>query len=115
MIDFTSQKVLVPAALFALLSPGLLLSLPSLDIASMKTNRIAILLHALVFIILYALIAKVGLLKTSITKWDLIIPAILFAVLSPPGSTTNGLKISISTLLFIVIYTILRSKFPQYY
>lgn len=115
MMDFTSTKVLVPAALFFALSPGILLSLPSLSVHSMTSSLRAIFLHALVLVVLYWAIVKSGLLRTTITRADLIVPAILFVLLSPHVSQVTYPRVAISTALFIVIFTILRSKFPQYY
>lgn len=115
MMDFTSPKVLVPAALFALLSPGVLLSLPSMKFASMESSRTSILIHALVLAILYWAIVKLKLFKTTLTRADIIVPALLFALLSPPVQRTSYAYVGISTILFILMFTVLRSKFPQYY
>ena len=115
MMDFTSPKILVPAALFAILSPGVLLSLPSMKFASMESSRTSILIHALVLGILYWVIVKSGLFRTTLTRADIIVPALLFALLSPPVSRTTYGYVGLSTLLFIIVFTLLRSKFPQYY
>jgi len=58
--DLTSQKVAIPAALFLALSPGVLLTTDGKKIAfrNGKTNQMAVLFHALVFFLVYSLIAK---------------------------------------------------------
>lgn len=125
-MDMQSPKILVPAALFALLSPGLLLSLPSFKIASGETGLTSIVIHAFVFVIIYWLLAKSGMLKSSITKADLLVPMILFILLSPglllelpPGRImsghTNIPAVAVHTVVFALLFGILRSKFPQYY
>jgi len=58
--DITSQKVAIPAALFLALSPGVLLTTNGSKVTFMnrKTNQTAIFFHALVFFLVYSLIAK---------------------------------------------------------
>jgi Protein of unknown function (DUF3339) len=114
MIDLTSVKVLVPTILFSVLSPGLILSLPSTDLGSMKTSLSTVGIHALVLVILYSALARSGLIKVSITKMDLIVPAVLFLILTPKSST-NVHKIVLSTAAFALIFATLRTMFPQYY
>ena len=124
MIDITSPKVLVPALLFATLSPGMILSLPSLKLASKTTSRTSVLIHAVVLALVYFGIAK--LMKSSITRMDLIVPAVLFILLSPgilvsipPGSfmsgTTSVPAVAVHTLVFVLIFAFLRKAFPKYY
>ena len=57
MIDILASKVTTPAALFAILSPGLLLQLPDKlpfrhanAISSMRTSRTAVVTHACVLV-----------------------------------------------------------------
>lgn len=124
-MDFQSPKLLVPATLFALLSPGLILSLPSTKIASGTTSTASILLHALVLVALYWVLLKY-VLKVSFTQADLIVPAVLFILLSPgllvtipPGSimsgTTSTPAVLVHTIVFAVAFGLLRSSFPKYY
>jgi hypothetical protein len=128
MMDLTSQKILVPAALFALLSPGLLLGLPSLKIGSMQTSNFSVFIHALVLILVYWGLVKSGLLKVSLTKADLVVPAILFLLLSPGillsippkgglfmSKQTSLPSIAVHTVVFALVFSILRQKFPVYY
>lgn len=128
MIDLTSPKILVPAALFALLSPGLLLSLPSASVASMSTSVTSVMIHALVLILAYWGLVKSNLLKVNLTKADLIVPAVLFILLSPGMLLTlppkGGLimsrqtsipSIAVHTLVFVAVFGLLRKQFPQVY
>jgi hypothetical protein len=50
--------LIVPTALFMLLSPGIIFTLPSSKIASGETNLTAILIHAFVFAIVFAFLRK---------------------------------------------------------
>ena len=124
-IDITGQKVLIPALLFAVLSPGILLSLPSLKLMSGETSLMSVLIHAVVLSLLYFVIAKY-VVKVSLTKADLMVPALLFVLLSPgmlvtipPGSFRSGvtgrLPVAVHTFVFAVLFATLRSVFPQYY
>lgn len=125
-MDFTSPKVLVPAILFALLSPGMLLSLPSLKLASGQTSLTSVGIHAIVLGLVYWLIVKVGLLKTTLTQADLVVPVLLFILLSPgvllslpslkiASGTTSVASVTIHTVVFVLLFALLRSRFPQYY
>lgn len=118
MIDITGPKVILPATLFVLLSPGVFLQLPEKTFMSGQTSRTSVLFHALVFIIVYSLIARV--LKLVLTKTDLIVTAALFILLSPhmllsipnrPGLT----PVLVHALVYAVIFAIIRMQFPQYY
>lgn len=128
MINITSPKVATPAALFALLSPGLLLQLPdTFKLNTMKTSVRSVLFHALVFVIVYSMVARA--MGIVLTKNDLIVPGLLFVLLSPgmlltlpPGS--NGVYMSRQTslvailthaLVFSVVFALLRKQFPRFY
>ena len=127
MIDVTGPKVLLPAALFVALSPGLLLQLPSTKLNSGLTSKTSVLFHSLVFLILYSIVAR--LLKLVLTPTDLIVPTILFVLLSPgmlltlpPGSNgvfTSGQTsmgaIMVHALVFAVGFALIRKLFPAYY
>ncbi len=128
MMDLTSQKILVPAALFALLSPGLLLSLPSKNIGSMATGTLPVLIHALVLVLVYWALTKARVVKNSLTQADLLVPALLFVLLSPGmlltlppkggiwmTKTTSLPAIAVHTVVFMVAFALLRQKFPQVY
>ena len=81
--DITSQKVAIPAALFLSLSPGLLLTTDGSKISFMnrKTGQMAVFFHALVFFLVYSLIAKT--MGIVLTKTDLLVTTALFILLSP--------------------------------
>jgi hypothetical protein len=118
MIDITGPKVLLPATLFILLSPGLFLQLPTMTWMSGQTSRTSVMFHALVFVILYSLLARA--LNLVLTKMDLIVPAILFILLSPHVffSVPNQMGLTpilLHALVFSAIFAVLRSQFPQYY
>ena len=124
-MDFQSPKLLIPAVLFALLSPGILLSLPSTTFASGQTNLLSVLIHALVLVVLYWALLKYA-LGVSFTKADLVVPAVLFLLLSPgvlvtipPGAimsgTTSTTAVAVHTVVFALVFGLLRSSFPQYY
>jgi len=127
--DLTSQKVAIPAALFLAISPGVLLTTDGKKIAfkNGKTNQMAVLFHALVFFLVYSLIAKA--MGLVLTKTDLLVTTTLFLALSPgllltlpPGS--GGVVRSGQTSLpaalthavvFALVFAILRRQFPQFY
>ena len=127
--DITSQKVAVPAALFLALSPGVLLTTNGKKLAfrNGKTNQMAVFFHALVFFLVYSLIARA--MGLVLTKTDLIVTTVLFLALSPgllltlpPGSggVLRSGQTSISaalthTIVFAVVFAILRRQFPQFY
>jgi len=128
MIDITAPKVLAPAALFAALSPGLLLQLPdTFALSTLETSRSSVLFHALVFLIVYSVVAKVfGLV---LTKTDLAVTTLLFVLLSPgllltlpPSSNgvfmsgqTSVSAILAHTLVYAIAFATLRKTFPHYY
>jgi|DEB0MinimDraft_10_1074344.scaffolds.fasta_scaffold45633_2 hypothetical protein len=134
MFDLASPKVTTPAALFALLSPGLLLQLPDkipfmtkAAFSTMKTSQQAVLFHALVFLIVYRVIANV--MGVALKPADLIVPTVLFILLSPgmlltipPGAKglymsgeTSLQSILVHTLVFAIVFAFLRKTFPQVY
>ena len=127
--DITSQKVAIPAALFLALSQGVLLTTEGKNVKFMnrKTTQMAVFFHALVFFLVYSLVAKA--MGLVLTKTDLIVTTALFLALSPgllltipPGS--GGLLRSGQTsvaaalthaIVFAVVFALLRRQFPQFY
>lgn len=117
-MDITGPKVLTPAILFALLSPGLLL----------RVGPSPVIVHALVLSLVYYLIATF-VLKVTLRPADLIVPAVLFILLTPgvlltlpPGSKgvfmsgqTNLLAVGVHTLVFALLFSFLRKNFANYY
>ena len=128
MIDITGPKVSIPASLFILLSPGLLLQLPdTLKLCSMNTSRSSIAFHALVFLIAYKVVARLA--GLSLTPTDLVVTTSLFVALSPgflltipPSSRglfmsgqTSIVAILTHALVFALLFAFLRKTFPSYY
>ena len=127
--DLTANKVFIPAALFIALSPGVILTTDGkkLTFKNGKTSQMAVLFHALVFFIVYSLIAKA--MGLVLTKTDLIVTTVLFLTLSPgllltlpPGSggvvrsgQTSLSAVITHAVVFAVVFAILRRQFPQFY
>ena len=123
MIDITGPKVLVPTILFALLSPGLLLSLPP-----GSGLLIQVLFHALVVALLSWVIIHFG-FKFTLTPADLIVPALLFVLLTPGvilmlppnggpiffSGNTGLVPIMVHSLIFSIVWASMRGFFPQFY
>lgn len=106
------EKVIVPSVLFILLNPGVIV-----DIPGGSQTRASILLHSLVFIAMYWLIAKI--LGLHLVKADLIVTAVLFVLMSPgliTGHTDNNFtEILARGIIFGIIFGLLRRQFPQVY
>ena len=127
--DITSQKVAIPAALFLSLSPGLLLTTDGSKISFMnrKTGQMVVFFHALVFFLVYSLIAKT--MGIVLTKTDLLVTTALFILLSPgllltlppkSGGIFGSGQTSIESVLthavvYALVFAILRRQFPQFY
>tara|TARA_B110000444_G_scaffold250838_1_gene277855 strand:- start:21 stop:413 length:393 start_codon:yes stop_codon:yes gene_type:complete len=127
--DITSQKVALPAALFLALSPGVLLTTAGKNVKFVngKTNQMAIFFHALVFFLVYSLIARA--MGLVLTKTDLLVTTALFLALSPgllltlpPGSGgvfrsgQTSLPAALThAIVYAVIFAVLRRQFPQFY
>lgn len=123
MIDITSPKVLVPTILFALLSPGLLLGLPP-----GSGLLIQVLFHAMILSLLSWIIINF-VFKFTLTPADLIVPALLFVLLTPGvlltlppdggpiflSGHTGIVPIMVHTVVFSIFFASLRGVFPQYY
>jgi hypothetical protein len=127
--ELTSQKVALPAALFLALSPGVLVTTAGKNVKFMngKTNQMAIFFHALVFFLVYSLVARA--MGVVLTKTDLLVTTSLFLALSPgllltlpPGSggVFQSGQTSISaalthSIVFAIVFALLRRQFPQFY
>ena len=117
-MDITGPKVLTPAILFALLSPGLLL----------RVGPSPVVVHALVLSLVYYLIARL-VLKISLRPADLVVPALLFVALTPgvlltipPGSRgvfrsgqSSLIAVGVHTLVFALAFSFMRKSFAKYY
>jgi hypothetical protein len=127
--DITSQKVAVPAALFLALSPGVLVTTTGTNVKFMnrQTSQMAVFFHALVFFIVYSLIARI--MGLVLTKTDLLVTTAMFIALSPglllsipPGSggifqsgQTSIESVVTHSIVFAVVFALLRRQFPQFY
>jgi hypothetical protein len=127
--DVTSPKVALPATLFLALSPGVLLTTTGKNVKFMnrQTSQMAVLFHALVFLLIFSLVAR-G-MKLVLTQTDLLVTTALFVILSPgilltlpPGSSgvfTSGqtsLAAAVThSLVFALVFALLRKQFPQFY
>ena len=114
MIDITGPKVLVPTILFALLSPGLLLSLP--PGAGFLTQ---VLFHSLVFALLSWVIINF-VFKFTTTLADLIVPVILFIALTPGvilSLPAGGgmVPVMVHAVVFSIVWATTRGLFPRFY
>ena len=110
------EKIAVPLTLFVVLSPGVF--------TTMKTSVQDVLINALVFIGMYWVIARV--LGITLTKADLVVPALLFLLLSPgmlitipPGSfmsrQTSATAVAVHAVVFTSVFALLRKYFSNYY
>ena len=129
MIDVTTPKVAIPAALFLTLSPGVLITTngEKLSFTNQKTNTHAVFFHALVFFVVYSMIAKA--MGLVLTKTDLLVSTSLFLVLSPgllltlpPGSKgvfqsgqTSVTSALTHSIVYAIVFALLRRQFPQFY
>lgn len=109
MIDVTSHKVSVPSLLFLLIAPGG---------RKPKTTRRDALLHALVFMLAYAIIARA--LRLVLTKTDYVVTTSLFLALNPGtlfalGGQTGPSAVIAHAVVYAVVFALLRRQFPQYY
>jgi len=127
--DITSQKVAIPAALFLALSPGVILTTDGskMSFRNGKTGQTAVFFHALVFFLVYSLVARA--MGLVLTKTDLLVTTALFLALSPgllltlpPGSGgvfrsgQTSLEASLThSIVFAVVFALLRRQFPQFY
>lgn len=98
--------------LFVVLSPGLLVQLPGSLHPTMRTSSQSVIIHSLVFMATYYALTKA--MGITVTKADLIVPTLLFLVISP-HSTTSFNAIAARAVLFALIFALLRKLFPQYY
>ena len=127
--DITTQKVAIPAALFLALSPGMVVTTDGSKLSYMnrKTDQMSVFFHALVFFLVYSMVAKA--MGLVLTQTDLLVTTSLFRLLSPgllltlpPGSKgvymsgeTSVESVMIHAIVFAVIFALLRRQFPQFY
>ena len=114
MFDITGPKVLWPTVLFAVLSPGFLLSIPKGAPRLQQAGT-----HAAALAIVYWAISTF-ITKVSLTTADLFVPAVLFIALTPGVLLTlpsdgGVMAIAVHALVFAIVFAFLRGQFPQYY
>lgn len=122
----TSQKVAIPSILFLALSPGMILKTngSKLTFKNVSTDKLSVLFHGLVFFLTYSLIAKA--MGLVLTQTDLLATTTLFMALSPgmlltipPGSVMSGktsqVAIVTHSVVFAVVFALLRKQFPKLY
>jgi ABC-type Mn2+/Zn2+ transport system permease subunit len=124
-IDITSQKVIVPTLLFAALSSGVHFFTKK---AGSNVIGTTLIVHALLFAVIYYALMKF-VFKKNLTRADIVMPLLLYVVLTPgvlltlpPGSKgvfmsgqTSTPAVGVHTLVFAIVFALLRSKFPAYY
>lgn len=124
-IDITSPKVYTPAILFAVLNSGLVMFMQK---NGQNVLGGALLINAVIFALLYYVIMKF-LLKRSLTRADILVPLVLYILLTPgvlltipPGSRglfmsgqTSTPAVAVHTLVFAVVFALLRKQFSKYY
>lgn len=124
-LDITSPKVFTPALLFAALSSGMVFFMKK---NGGNTFGSVLLVNALIFALIYYGIMKF-VLRKELTRADILVPLILFIVLTPgvlltipPGSgglfmsgQTSTPAVAVHTLVYAVVFALLRTKFPKYY
>ena len=127
--DITTQKVAIPAALFLALSPGMVLTTDGSKVKFMnrQTDQMSVFFHALVFFLTYSLVAKA--MGIVLTQTDLIVTTALFITLSPgllltipqgsgglfQSGQTSVESAMIHTVVYAVLFALLRRQFPQFY
>ena len=124
--SLTSQKVAIPSSLFLALSPGMLLKTngTSVSFKNVTTDKMSVLFHGLVFFLAYSLIAKA--MGLVLTQADLLVTTTLFMALSPgmlltipPGQVMSGktsqLAVVTHTVVYALVFALLRKQFPKGY
>lgn len=125
MIDVTTSKVAIPAALFLTLSPGLIVRATgkSLAFGDGRTDRTSVFFHAAVFFLAYSAIAKA--MGLVLTRTDLIVTTALFLILQPgmlltlpptnaPGQASIHASI-VHAVVYAIVFALLRKQFSSYY
>lgn len=125
LADVTSPKVLTPAVLFGVLSSGIVFFMQK---NGGNVFGSVLLINALIFALVYYLLSRF-VLKRSLTRADIVVPLLLFVLLTPgvlltipPGSKglfmsgqSSGAAVAVHTLVFALVFSLMRGSFPQYY
>jgi hypothetical protein len=124
-IDISSPKVYVPALLFALLNSGLVMFMQK---NGQNVLGGALIMNAIIFALLYYVLMKF-VLKRSLTRADILVPLVLYIALTPgvlltlpPGGKgvfmsgqTSPVAVAVHTLVFAVVFALIRKQAPSYY
>lgn len=124
-LDITSPKVFTPALLFAVLSSGMVFFMQKNGANQFGS---VLLVNALIFALIYYAVMKF-LLRKELTRADILVPLLLFVVLTPgvlltipPGSKglfmsgqTSTAAVAVHTLVYAVLFAFLRAQFPKAY
>jgi hypothetical protein len=124
-IDVTAPKVYTPALLFAALSSGFVFFMQK---NGSNVFGGVLVVNAIIFALLYYVILKF-LLKKSLTRADIVVPLLLYIVLTPgvlltlpPGSKgvlmsgqSSPAAVAVHTLVYAVVFALMRKQFPQFY
>ncbi len=90
------MSIAIPVTLFVLLSPGLLF-------------RQSAVIHTMIFMATYWAVAKA--MGVALSKADLVVPTVLFFLLSPPGGVGDLNTIILRALIFAIIFALVRKYF----
>jgi len=106
-------KVITPALLFAVLSPGLIVTVPNKLLGGgcpYATKAV----YTLLYLFIYNLVAT-QFMGLVLTQTDLLVTAGLYFLLNARDGTVGLDTVFVRMVVFIVIFAFLRKQFPQYY
>lgn len=124
-IDIRAPKVLAPALLFAVLNSGLVFFVQK-NGGNVLSGTL--LVNALIFALIYFVLMKF-VMKIPTTNADILVPLLLFVVLTPgvlltipPGGKglfmsgqTSPAAVAVHTVVFALVFALLRKQFPRVY
>jgi hypothetical protein len=124
-IDLRSPKVFTPAIVFGILNSGIV---PFVNKNETRLDA-GMLFNALVFTVLCYIIISIFTNIKGMTVADILVPLVLFVLLAPgvlltlpPGSKgifmsgqTSGTAVIVHTIVFAIVFAMLRGKFAKYY
>ena len=124
-IDIRAPKVLAPALLFAVLNSGLVFFVQK-NGGNVLSGTL--LVNALIFALIYFVLMKF-VMKIPTTNADILVPLLLFIALTPgvlltipPGSKglfmsgqTSPASVAVHTVVFALVFALLRKQFPKVY
>ena len=124
-IDIRAPKVLAPALLFAVLNSGLVFFVQK-NGGNVLSGTL--LVNALIFALIYFVLMKF-VMKIPTTNADILVPLLLFIALTPgvlltipPGGKglfmsgqTSPAAVAVHTVVFALVFALLRKQFPKVY